>query len=68
MPRCNSRRKELVAHGSYAITKHLRANVYLPREVFDRIRGLAVDDGMSFSATVKGLIADGLAKREREVA
>jgi hypothetical protein len=69
MTRCNSRRSELIAKGHVQQTPDmLRSNVYLPPDVFDRIRSLAIDDGMSFSATIRGLIADGLAARAREAA
>lgn len=44
----------------------LRSNVYLPPDVFERVRVVAAAERMSFSATIRGLIADGLALRAQE--
>lgn len=64
MSRCNSRRPDLIAKGHVQQTPGmLRSNIYLPLDVFERVRLLAVDDGMSFSAAIRGLIADGLSHR-----
>ena len=66
-----SRSPELVARGHVSRrsrTIAVRSNVYLSAALFERIRALAISDGMSFSATLRGLIVDGLGKRMKEAA
>ena len=68
MIQARARNPELISRGVHAWPGHSdvrRVQFFTSEDIFARLKDLAIADGLSMSALVRGLVCDGLAARQK---